>query len=150
MSVISSLPKFAQGPVNRLRQGELPQGVERQALTEEGQQEAGKSVFAAAMLAQMDEVEGKDQAMGQPGKVVQGPMTCEFEIKGEQQMEAVIYGKTPTNEDAALYVSADEKGLQSFALLDHGDTIEIRGAVMTPAGEDKFDGYLVAGQTPDA
>jgi hypothetical protein len=113
------------------------------------QEDAGKAAFAAQLLSSLDEVEGKDQAMGQPGKVVSNGLTCEFASAGKGQIEALIYGPGKTGEDSTLYVNAGPAGLSSFGFLDKGDHVEVRGQVLQPSPSGGLGGYVVAGTTPD-
>lgn len=142
-TVQAALPSFAKQVVNTIADGQIPDGFTKGPLDEASKQEAGKGMFAASMLAGMDEKAGQDQAMGQPGVVTQGPMTATFVSAGPQQIEAVINSPSKdTGEPATLYVSGGPNGLQSIGVLEHSDSLEVRSVIMT----SQTDGYVLVGQ----
>ena len=146
-TVLEALPAFAQDIVVALKHGQLPAGVERQELNEAAKQEAGRGVFAASMLASMDEKAGQDQALGEPGKVIQKNMTEVFVSGGKNQIEAVLLAPSKdTGEPGVLYVYSGPEGIQSFGVVDHGDKVEVRGTVLTPTGPNEFGGFVISGQ----
>lgn len=144
-SFAPGLPEFAKEPFKQLLSSELPQGVSKGGWSEADMQEIGKAVFAAGILSSQDEVEGQDQAMGQPGKVVvANGLTCEFVSAGEEQFEAAIYGPGKTGEPSALYVKSGPEGLLAYGLLQHADNTEVRGQSF-----NGVDGYTVSGNIPN-
>lgn len=141
-TVQAAIPQFARQVVSDIAAGQVPDGFTPSPLDEAGKQEAGKGAFAASMLASMDEKEGQDQAMGQPGVVQQGPMTATFVSAGPKQIEAAINAPSKdTGEPAVMYVSAGPNGLQTIGVLDHGSSIEVKSFVMT----SQTEGYQLIG-----
>jgi len=142
-TVQAAIPQFAKQVVSDIAAGQTPDGFTRGPLDEASKQEAGKGMFAASMLAGMDEKQGQDQAMGQPGVVQQGPMTATFVSAGPKQIEAVINSPSKdTGEPGSLYVCAGPNGLQSIGVLEHTDSIEVRSVIMT----SQTEGYVLSGQ----
>lgn len=142
-TVQAAIPQFAKQVVSDIAAGQTPDGFTRGPLDEVSKQEAGKGIFAASMLAGMDEKQGQDQAIGQPGVVAQGPMTATFVSAGPKQIEAVINSPSKdTGEPATLYVSAGPNGMQSIGVLEHPDSIEVRSVIMT----SQTEGYILNGQ----
>ena len=141
-TVQAALPQFARQVISDIAAGQTPDGFTRTALDEAGKKEAGKGVFAASMLAGMDEKAGQDQAMGQPGVVQQGPMTATFVSAGPKQIEAVINAPSKeTGEPAAMYVYAGPNGMQTIGVIEHGDSIEVKSFVLT----SQTEGYQLSG-----
>lgn len=142
-TVQAAIPAFAKQVVSDIAAGQTPDGFTRGPLDDASKQEAGKGMFAASMLAGMDEKQGQDQAMGQPGVVQQGPMTATFVSTGPKQIEAVINSPSKdTGEPATLYVYGGPNGMQSIGVLEHPNSIEVRSVIMT----SQTEGYVLNGQ----
>lgn len=149
MNINAAIPNYARSPLTQLRAGKLPEGVTKTELTEQGQQDAGGAAFAVSMLASMDEMEGNDQAMGQPGVVKQDDTVLTFEQADENTMKGLIDGnQTDDGNPAVIFVDVEGSTITTYAVSDLGDQVEIRGAVMTVQGEH-VDGYEIAGIIPD-
>lgn len=143
-SVLEAIPDYAKDIVVDFRAGKIPTGLNQAALTEAAKQEVGKGLFAAQMLASQDEKAGKDEAMGVPGKVVQGNTSEVFVIPGAKQIEAVITSvNAQTGEPATLYVFSGPQGASSIGILNHGSSVEVHGQVLVPTGPNQFDGYVI-------
>ena len=141
-TVQAAIPQFARQLVSEIAAGQVPDGFTRSPLDEAGRQEAGKGVFAASMLASMDEKAGQDQAMGQPGVVRQGPMTATFVSAGPQQIEAAINAPAKENgEPAVMYVCTGPNGLQTIGVIEHNDSVEVKSFIIT----SQTEGYQLSG-----
>lgn len=141
-TVQAAVPQFAKQVVSDIAAGNVPDGFTRSPLDEAGKQECGKGVFAASMLASMDEKAGQDQAMGQPGVVQQGPMTATFVSAGPKQIEAAINAPAKgTGEPATMYVCSGPNGVQTIGVIEHADSIEVKSFIMT----SQTEGYQLSG-----
>lgn len=148
--ILDSAPDFAKGVIASLKQNQMPAGIEQKALTAEGQDQAKKGLVAASFFSSNDEVAGKDEAMGDPGKVVQNGMTEYFTRKGKNEMEAIlITPKTPAyGLPGVMYVNLDANGIQYYGIADKGNgQVDVQGTFMKPTGPNQFDGYTLVGST---
>ncbi len=146
MSLIANLPTWAQAPMQKLADRQPVPGTEQAPLPEEGLGEAGEGAAAIAFISSFDEVEGTDEAMGQPGVVVNNGATVHF--KGNQQtgeLEAVLSAKAEQGE-IAVYLESGADGVETFTLGKQDDSIEVRGAVAKPGADGQLEGYLISGK----
>lgn len=146
MSLISKLPTWAQAPVQRLSDRQPLPGTEQSPLPEEGLGKAGEGAAAIAFISSFDEVEGSDEAMGQPGVVVNNGNTLHFTGNFETgQGEAVLTAQTEQAE-VAVYMEAGQDGLEIFTLGKVGEAVMVEGAVAVPQPNGELEGYLISGQ----
>lgn len=149
MSLISNLPQWSHAPINKFVAREPIEGTQQTPFSKEAFQEVGQGVAAVAFLSAMDEVEGSDQAMGQPGVVVQDNVTLHFEgnpkVPGGD-MKAVMHAvDAEKGAELAYYVNNDSQELSVLAVAKAGDMTLVNGAVVSPGQNGEMQGYIIAG-----
>lgn len=147
MNIVSSMPSWAQNATQKLQAQKPIEGETRSPITEEGFQELGQAMFASAMLASMDENPGADQAMEQPGFVVQDEVQIRFLGNPQDQtgdFESALSGNGDEGE-MAVYLNKTEEQIQTFAFAKDETGIKFQGAVVRPTASGEMEGYLVAG-----
>lgn len=157
--LIAQAPEFARGPLQSLLAGTLPAGLQASGLNAAEIQQAGRFDYAVRSIVARDEAAGKDEALGEPGKVVVGALTCHFTTIGADTYagpyEAVVESPhQPSGLPGALFAGSDSQGVGSlastwgFSFVDHGASVEVHGRYLKQTSRGVWDGYIVSGLTP--
>mgnify|MGYP000038193274 FL=1 len=145
MSVISTLPRWASAPLQRLADREEIKGMQKAPMDQESFNQFAETAAGIINITGMDEVEGEDLAMGQPGVVSpQQGVTVRFEgdpTSANGEVKAVL---DATEQGAAVYVKSSASGFDAIAVQKEGNQVIAQGGVVeqTPFG---INGYIVAG-----
>lgn len=149
MNVISTLPRWASSPLQKIADKESVPGTQQLPLEAAPQlvDQVSQMGMGVMNMVAMDEQPGEDLAMGQPGVVVpQEGIVVRFEgdvTKAEGTVEAVV---DATDEGQAVYVRRDgSKGLDTVIIAKDPQGTVAQGVFLeqSPLG---MDGYIVAGQ----
>lgn len=145
MNIISNAPSWAQKTFTTFASREPVAGTEQSPITDEYKNEAGQAIAGIGFLSAMDEVEGTDEAMGQPGVVKAGDTTLHFE-GGEADMKAVLNSTDEEGNAASIYFGVEQDGLWMLGAVNKESGVEVEGAVLTPQPDGDFGGYQIAGK----
>lgn len=146
MNVISTLPKWASAPMQKLAAKEEIAGMQEGQLDQDTFNSVAQTAAGIINITGMDEVAGQDLAMGQPGVVSpKEGVTVRFEGNphaADGEVHAVL---DATDQGAAIYVKSNAKGFDTVVVQKQGDAVIGQGAYVeqTPLG---LSGYIVAGQ----
>ncbi|MCA9779162.1 MAG: hypothetical protein KC800_20680 [Candidatus Eremiobacteraeota bacterium] len=146
MSVISTLPRWASVPLQRLADREEIKGMQKAPMDQDSFNQFAETAAGIINITGMDEVEGQDLAMGQPGVVSpQEGVTVRFEgdpTSANGEVKAVL---DVTDQGGAVYVKSSARGFDAIAVQREGNQVIAQGGVVeqTPFG---ISGYIVAGQ----
>ena len=145
MSVISSLPRWASVPMQRLADKKEVEGTQKAPMDQVSFNQFAQTAAGVVSITGMDEVPGKDMAMGRPGVVVTEGTTVRFEgdpSSATGEIKAVV---DATDEGGAIYVRSGPNGFDAIAIQKEGEDVFAQGGFVeqTPLG---MSGYIIAGQ----
>lgn len=146
MNAISTLPRWASAPLQQLANKEMPFGTQKAPLNQEAFDEFSQTAAGVVAMTAMDEVEGQDLAMGQPGVVVpQEGTTVRFEGDASNANGEVRAVVDATGQGGALYVRSGPTGFDVAAVMQtpQGTVAQAGYVEASPMG---IGGYLVAGR----
>lgn len=146
MNVISTLPKWASAPMQKLAAKESLPGAQEAPLDQDTFNQVAQTAVGIVNITAMDEVEGQDLAMGQPGVVSpQEGLVVRFEGDSSRSSGEVTAVLDATEQGGAVYVRSGPQGFDTIAVSKEGDTVVAQAAYVeqTPFG---LSGYIVAGQ----
>lgn len=147
MNITSKLPTWAQGPAQQFINREPIKGTETVDMDQDSFQSMAQLAGGVISITANDEVEGVDEAIGQPGVVVTQGVTVHYEgdtSKAEGTVEAVVVAQEGGAE-AAMYVSSSASGFSALQMEKSGDQVQLQGGAV----EQSFlglSGFVIAGQ----
>lgn len=144
MNIISNAPSWAQKTFTAFASRQPVEGTQQSPITDEYKNEAGQAIAGIGFLSAMDEVEGTDEAMGQPGVVKAGDTTLHF-TGGESDMKAVLNSTDEQGQDVSIYFGVEQDGLWMMGAQKTDSGVQVEGAVLTPQPDGDFGGYQIAG-----
>lgn len=151
MNVISSLPRWAQGPIETfVEQKSLP-GTRSEPLDHDSFEASFKTATGAVMMAAQDEIPGEDDALGQPGVVRRNGATVYVEGDSSNSggaVEAAVVGRR-RGVGYVTYVQAHANGFTTLQMVNDGGDIEVTGSLVQRNAQG-IDGFLIAGSFHEA
>jgi len=147
MNIISNLPRWAQAPAQQFVSRQEIAGTENSQMDQDSFNSTLQLAAGIVTLAGNDEVEGVDQAMGQPGVVVSEGLTVHFQgnpSAADGAVEAVVIGKDAEAE-VAMYVSSSSEGFSALQMAKTGDQVALQGGAVEQSVLG-ISGYVIAGQ----
>lgn len=149
MNVISNMPRWAQAPTQSFAKNEKIAGTQTQKMDQDSFQSTLEAAAGIVTLVSNDEVEGVDEAMGQPGVVVSQGVTIKYvgdPSNSEGSVEAAVSAQEGDAE-IAMYVTSSPKGFSALQLAKAGDQIQLQGGA-AKQGFLGLSGYVIAGELP--
>lgn len=146
MNVISTLPKWASAPMQKLAAKEPLPGTQKAQLDQDTFNQVAETAVGIVNITAMDEVEGQDLAMGQPGVVSpQEGLVVRYEGDASSSSGEVTAVLDATDQGGAVYVRSGPQGFDTVAVSKEGNSVVAQAAYVqqTPFG---ISGYIVAGQ----
>lgn len=146
MNVISTLPKWASVPMQKLAAKETIPGAEEAPLDQATFNQVAETAVGIVNITAMDEVPGQDLAMGQPGVVSpKEGVVVRFEGDPSASSGEVNAVLDATDQGGAVYVRSGPDGFDAITVMKEGNTVLAQAAYVeqTPLG---LSGYIVAGQ----
>ena len=145
MSVISTLPRWASVPLQKLAKKEPMEGMQTAQMDQDTCNQFAETAANIVGMTAMDEVEGQDLAMGQPGVVSpQEGLTVRYEgnpSSSSGELKAVV---DVTDQGGAMYVRSGPNGFDTIMVEKQGDTVVAQAGFVeqSPLG---MMAYIVAG-----
>lgn len=147
MNISAKLPNWAARPLTQMAAKEQPLGTQTGPMSQENFDQFSQGAVGMLNMAAMDEIEGQDMAMGQPGVVVPQPgLKLHFEGDVSSSSGEVTAVLDATEQGTAMYLRSGPTGFDMAAVQQtpQGATIVQGGYV--EAGPMGMSGYIVAGQ----
>lgn len=145
MSVISTLPRWASAPLQRLADREEIKGMQKAPMDQASFDQFAQTAAGIINITGMDEVEGEDLAMGRPGVVSpQEGITVRFEGNPSASSGEVKAVLDASDEGGAMYVRSSADGFEAIAVQKEGYNVIAQGGIVeqTPFG---LNGYIIQG-----
>ena len=146
MSVISHLPRWAQGPTQKFVDKAPIEGTKTDPMDQDSFDQSANFAAGVVLWAAHDEVPGEDQAMGQPGVVKRNGATVHFEGNASDargQVQLVVTGKRKGVE-YATYVESRPNGFSTLKMSCEDGSIELEGS-HAQRKSGNLEGYLLSG-----
>ena len=142
--MIASLPAWAQPHIRQFAAGQTVEGTSNRPAQPAEVDAYIQSATSMLVVAGQDEREGADQAMGQPGVVVNSGMTFTFNSTPER-FELVASGSQGT--EMALYTEMGPHHFSMVGLQRQGDHVVVNGGRFQRSDQDSpFQGFLLSDQ----
>jgi hypothetical protein len=148
MSVISQLPTWAQGPVQKFKEQVPMEGTQTRPMDQDSFDESANFAAGVILWTSKDEVPGEDQALQQPGVIVRNGVKVHYEgdvSDARGKTEVVVVGKRKGIE-YATYVESRPNGFSSLQMAYEDGSIELNGSHAKIKGGN-LEGYLISGSS---
>lgn len=146
MNVISSLPKWAQAPARSFQDSRAIEGTSPEAATPDEADSVATTVALMTLPTALDEVEGMDQAMGEPGKVDTGDTVIYFEATDSEMSLAYTSREAPDEIVFAHLTATDTKTTADLlGLVKNQGGLAVEGYLVDASEEAASSGFKFAG-----
>lgn len=146
MSVVSQLPRWAQGPVSKFIDKTKIDGTETRPMDADSFDPAFNQAAGPVQLAALDEVPGEDQALGQPGVVKRNGAViyCEGDSSFSKGLvEAAVIGHRGGIE-YVTYVQSSGNEIATLRMINEDGSVDVEGSRAKRQG-GAIEGYLLSG-----
>ena len=147
MTAVSHLPRWAQVPTQKFIEQSKIDGTQTSPMDQDSFQQSFNQAVGVVLLAANDEVEGEDQALGEPGLVKRNGATVYFDgdpCDSKGQVEAVVLGRRKGVE-YVTYVHSRPDGFSTLKMINDDGSVELHGSQAQRKGGG-MQGYLLAGE----
>ena len=151
MNIISKMPKWAQSTATKLRSREAIEGQKSEELTSKSIQHAMEVAIGSTAMVGLDEAEGLDEAMGEPGLVVQDSLQMNFDgdVSGAGGEYQLLWQNVQGDSESVAYTyNGTDENLHTIELGKKDGVVSYQSTYVQRTGDSSFEGYLVTGTVP--